>query len=76
MAVTVEETKDESAARSSMVVVLVTGVVDATAMLVGREESVLLVDVAVAEEGRRVKERRAAQVAGSSPCFPVLDDIL
>jgi hypothetical protein len=50
-----------------MVEVLGTRVVDATARSVGIEMSDV-VEVAVEKDGGRVKARRAAQVAGSSPC--------
>lgn len=56
-----------SAAMTSMVEVLGTRVVDATARSVGIEMSDV-VEVAVEKDGGRVKARRAAQVAGSSPC--------
>jgi hypothetical protein len=49
-----------SIARSSIVAVLDIEVVDTTAMLVA-------VGTAVDEDGGRVKDKRAAQVAGSSP---------
>lgn len=56
--------EEVSTARTAMVAVLGTWVVDAAAKS-------LLVGAAVAGEVGRVKERRAAQVAGSSPCVVV-----
>jgi hypothetical protein len=59
----------ESAAMTSIVEVLGTRVADAMARPVGIEMSVMMaVGAAVEKEGGRVKDRRAAQVAGSSPC--------
>lgn len=56
-----------SAAMTSMVEVLGTRVVDTTARSVGIEMPDV-VEVAVEKDGGRVKARRAAQVAGFSPC--------
>jgi hypothetical protein len=59
----------ESAAMTSMVEVLGTRVVDAMTRSVGIEISVMMAVGAVVEkESGRVKDRWAAQVAGSSPC--------
>jgi len=58
-------------ATTSMVEVLGTRLTDAMVRSVGIELSVMLevaVAVAVENEGERVRDRRAAQVAGSSPC--------
>jgi hypothetical protein len=55
------------AAMTLMVEVLGTRVVDTTARSVGIEMPDV-VEVAVEKDGGRVKAKRAAQVAGSSPC--------
>lgn len=56
--------EEVSIAWSSIVAVLGIEVVDTTAMLV-------VVWTAVDEDGGRMKDKRAAQVAGSSPCVVV-----
>lgn len=55
------------AGMTSIVAVLGTGVVDATARSAKTELS-LVVGTAVEKDGGRVKARRAAQVTGFSPC--------